>query len=1121
MGIKLNLKFTYIAAAAIAALMATLGGLLYQNLSQWGAAKARLDHTRSALTVSENLYTHVLAAESSVRAYALNSNAENLQAYNKAMLAMNAEARLLSRMEAGHAAARLAGLGGLIARRRTFLNDLVVTKRNGGSAARMAAATREGSRVSGEIDQLLQSFRQSERSEAAAIELERRLITDQRNRLLLTVFFSIFLVVLAALAAVLYSSREQRLAEEELATEHGHLQGVLDAATELSIISTDVSGTIRVFSAGAEKMLGYTAAEMVGRTPAAFHLREEVEERGRELTRLAGREVQGFEVFVDVCRTAPFERREWTYVRKDGRRLLVELVVTAVRDADGAINGFLGLATDITARKASQLQMRKLSTAVRHSPTSIVITNRDGLIEYANPKFYELTGYTEMEALGQNPKILASGSTPKSFYKELWDTLLAGKVWHGEFLNRKKNGELFWEHAAISPVKDPRGAITNFIAVKVDITEQKLAQSEMEKARNAALELARMKSEFLANMSHEIRTPMNAIIGMTGLLQDTQLTPRQRDYVATISTAGEALLDIINDILDFSKIEAGKILLEKSDFDVRETLESTLDLLAPRAQAKSLELALAIAEGVPEAARGDAGRLRQILMNLVGNAVKFTERGEILVSAELERRDAGGPTLRFSVKDTGIGVPPETQKNLFSPFTQADASTTRKYGGTGLGLSISKRLTELMGGTIGVSSGPGAGSTFWFSLPFAEAETVPARPDSSALAGVKALIVDDNAASREIVRHHLEAWKMDASAAASADEALEKLGAAVKEGAPFRLVVTDMQMPGKDGIMLAAAIKAAPALAGAGVVMMTSLGRDLDAAERAACGLSACVHKPLRRTALLAAVTTALTGRSAPAQRQASAAPGVRRPRNPFRVLLAEDNPVNQKVAFSQLERLGYECDLAANGMEVLEAVKRRPYDLILMDCQMPEMDGFQATAEVRRIEGDLRRTPIVAMTANALEGDREKCLAAGMDGYIPKPVRLEKLAEALAQWDTSLNAAVIGDLKALAGDDNPAFLAELANTYLADLPGRLEAIGAAAAAKDAEALRQAAHSLKGSSGNMGAQRLQKLCLLLETAARNGALDEAPGLVADIGREAEATRAALEILAKSAGGPSA
>ena len=1118
MKLTLNLRAT-IGGGLVLALMAFMGGLLYNNMAQWRKADLQLKHAQASILSTEEIITQVLAAESAVRAYVITGRAEGLAPYEKAFSALTREARVLTDLEKDHRVQQdpLKALNSLIQQRQAFFSETILSRRTKGfEVAGLHSRIAEGNRLTGKILDESRKIQETERLESKTRELQASAGAVQQRRLVTSIFLFIFLIVLGAFAAVLHGIRRRLKTEDELADANARLQSVLDAASQVSIIATDLAGTITLFNSGAEKMLGYGAQELVGReSPARIHLLSEMEARGRELTKMLGRPIQGFDVFVEMARQAGFENREWTYLRKDGTAFPVELTVTGVKDHSGNLTGFLGLATDISARQRAELEMRKLSTAVKSSPTSIIITDREGLIEYANPKFMELTGYTSKELLGQNPKIINSGKIPKSTIKELWDTILDGREWTGELLNRKKSGELFWEHASISPVKDPQGKITNFIAVKVDITDRKIAQREIEKARDAAMELARMKSEFLANMSHEIRTPMNAIIGMTGLLLDTQLSEQQRDYVRTVNGAGEALLGIINDILDFSKLESGKLTVEKLDFDLLETVESTTELLAPRAQEKGVELAHFVEKDVPAGLRGDQGRLRQVLLNLLGNALKFTEAGEVVLKVSVEKETAAGAELRFSVKDTGIGIPAEVQKNLFQVFTQADASTTRKYGGTGLGLSISKKLVEIMGGEIGLESEPGKGSTFWFTLPFErQSGELPPAPEKTLVAGVRALIVDDNAANREIVSRYLEAWEMRFEAVASGKEALEALKREAAGKDPFRLVLLDMHMAGMDGLMLARRIQGEAGLPLVKKVMMTSLGQSLKAEELGAAGISVCLSKPVRPATLLKALNSALaesaSGRAAaPAPAPALAA---ERPLNKyFRVLVAEDNIVNQKVAVKQLEKLGYEADVAANGLEVLEALKRRPYDLVLMDCQMPEMDGFQATAGIRKTEEGMQdHLPVVAMTANALQGDREKCIAAGMDGYISKPVRLEKLAETMAAWDVPLSASTLKYLRELAGPETPEFMDELLATYLRDVPARMEAIRKAAGSRDAKALRQAAHALKGSSGNVGAQRLRKLCLLLEQLGANGTLDGAAELLSALEKEAVQTTAAIE-----------
>ncbi|MFA5181185.1 MAG: PAS domain S-box protein [Syntrophales bacterium] len=659
-------------------------------------------------------------------------------------------------------------------------------------------------------------------------------------------------------------------------------QAVLDGAN-YSIISTTPDGIIKTFNAAAERWLGYRAKELIGRhTPAIIHDEEEVVRRAEELSVELGTEITpGFEVLVAKTRLGIPDEREWTYIRKDGSRFPVSLSVTALRNGEGEVTGFLGIGSDITARRQTEEELRKLSQAVKQSPVAIIITKPDGSIDYVNPRFTDITGYTAAEALGQNPRILKSGEKTSEDYQILWDTITAGRVWQGVFYNKKKDGGHYWASASISPIRNAEGEITHFVGIQEDITSLKTAEQALKEAKEAAEAANIAKSEFLAGMSHEIRTPMNAIIGMAELLAETPLTVDQRQYVQLFRSAGENLLNLINDILDLSKVEAGHLTLEAAPFHLGEISQNTCDIMDVRAREKNIGLSCRIAPEVCQDLTGDANRLQQILINLIGNAVKFTEVGEVILEVGREMGIMDQPEeqeclLHFTIKDTGIGIPQEKLSNIFERFTQADSSTTRRYGGTGLGLTISKQLSELMGGRIWVESTIGKGSIFHFTARFKKQE----RSEETG------------------------AVKMD-------------LGKRIVPDSPAK---TPDQKP---------------------------------------------------------------------------------QDQRPLRILLVEDSEDNRFLMMAYFKHTPYDVDIAENGELAVEKFKVRDYDLVLMDMQMPVMDGYTATRIIRSWEEAQGRlhTPIIALTAFALKEDVEKSIAAGCDTHLNKPIKKAKLLETIAAF--------------------------------------------------------------------------------------------------------------------------
>ena len=787
--------------------------------------------------------------------------------------------------------------------------------------------------------------------------------------------------------------------------------GFYQMLVELSLAGATViqdGGYVYVNSAVAE-MLGYTREELISIGPTDLVYEEDLPLVERNIQRRLSGETDAL-------------RYTFRAKRKDGQIVHLQIHGTTVdyNKRGAAVATVLDVTRETLLERALQASEAELRLKYDLAPDMFAsVESQTGVVIECNQTLAAALGSSKADILGRavsdlyHPDCL---STMRHAFRTFAET---GWIRDLELQLRQKDGRKLDVSLSASAMRDETGHVVKAILVMRDIAERKQIEFELARARDEALSAVRAKSAFLATMSHEIRTPMNAIIGMTDLLLNTSLDAAQRDMADTVRSAGEALLGVINDILDYSKIEAGKFVIESIDFDVRSTIEEVVNMLAERAHQKDLELTALVDPTVPSTVGGDPSRLRQVLLNLGGNAVKFTRQGEVIVRARVETDTDALAVVRFSVEDTGIGIAEKDRQHLFKSFSQVDSSTTREYGGTGLGLAISKQLVELMGGQIGVDSVEGKGSTFWLTLPLQKRQTraLPAPVDRSALRGLRVLVLDDNATNRALIRQQLGPYGLRVDAVESGEEALRLLEAACADGSPYALVLSDLVMPGLDGFEFARRVKSNPALAACHLILLTSTSQRGQAAEAKAAGFAGFLVKPIREAQLLACVQSVLGFGAAEGSvtepplvtgRQLAEAAAQAR----IRVLVAEDNPVNQKVAVLMLEGMGCRVDVVADGRDAVAAVRRTAYDVVLMDCQMPNLDGFQATAEIRRLEQPGQRVPIVAMTANAMEGDRERCLASGMDDYVAKPVRRGQLEQTILRWAQQAGTAASSSVR-------------------------------------------------------------------------------------------------------------
>lgn len=781
-----------------------------------------------------------------------------------------------------------------------------------------------------------------------------------------------------------------------------------------------------------------------------------------------------------------------------GLSLLVLVVVRQVLMVFENVSLTRDLESKVAQRTA---ELEGLGAIVNSSADAIVGQTPAGIITSWNPGAERIYGYSAAEAIGRHGSFLIPEHLREAEDRVL-ATIRAGGETRGHETDRLRgDGSTVTVSLTMSPIRGDAG-IHGVATIAQDITERRLAQAELVAAREAAEESSRLKSEFLATMSHEIRTPMNGVIGLTALLLDTPLEDNQRHYAEGVKGAGESLLTLINDILDFSKLEAGKVDLDPAPFSPRLLVEELASLLAEPAQAKGLELIAYCRPEVPALLVGDAGRIRQVLLNLASNAVKFTHSGEVVISVSAVEKAAASVTLRFEVRDTGIGIEAADHLRLFESFSQADASTTRRYGGTGLGLAISRRLTEVMDGQIGLSSSLGNGSTFWVTLPLLMADPAQAAPMATPdqLTGLRALVVDDNASNRLVLEAQLAGWRMNPEAVEGAQQALARFREEATAGRPFDIAVLDLCMPDMDGLELAREISADPLLGSPRIIMLTST-MQVNRNELVAAGVREWLTKPVRSSEFYDRLMRLVAARPPANSVPSRAAPEDDGKPSRGLVLVVEDNEVNQLVARSMVAKLGYQVDVVADGAEAVAATAATEYAAVLMDCHMPVMDGFEATKAIRARGAGQRRLPVIAMTAGALDEDRERCFAAGMDDYLTKPVDVSRLDKVLRRWIADATEAEVGEpaldparlatLRELGPADGQGLLPAAAEAFRQGIHPSLEAIRRAVDNGGGPALEQVAHKLKGAAANIGANRVAAVCGELErssTAADPGLL---------------------------------
>jgi polar amino acid transport system substrate-binding protein len=964
-------------------LLAAVAWSSYRGFQQLAEMRTEVDHTFKVLVSLESLSSSLKDAETGQRGYLLTGKPSYLEPYVTATANLQRDLDNLKKLIGDNPSQldRLAKLTPLINQKMTEMRSLIDMRAGDGlQPALEVIRSDRGKLLMDQMRAILQQMiddenrRLSDRSEAA-------IKAGQEIAFLTSGFAALLMVLMCTIIWLLAREVKARRAAEDDARRTADIFRLLMAnVAEYAIIMLDKDGKVVTWNAGAERLKGYTANEITGQHFSIFYPKEDAEK---------GAPQRELEVAI---RDGKFEETAWR-VRKDGSRFIANVVVTALRDERGTLQGFLKITRDITDKQRAE-----------------------------------------------------------------------------EELLRSKQ-------------------------------ELEILNVELANARDAAQAASKFKSQFVANMSHEIRTPMNGIIGMCNVLLKSGLEERQEGYAIAIKDAGNALLTVINDILDFSKIEAGKIELEIAEFEPLKLVESACEILATQARKKKVSLMSYVDPAMPTRLRGDAERLRQVLLNLTSNAIKFSDAGEIVVSATIESRYGNVCNVNFSVIDQGIGLTDEEKSRLFKPFTQADGSISRKYGGTGLGLSISKSLVELMNGTIGVDSMPGAGSCFWFVVPFEIRSEQPALTVKEELADVRVLIVDDEPNARQILQSYISSWGMRNATADGAEQGLQMLKEAAVDGDPYGVAIVDLVMPAKNGIEMAAEIFKDPALSPTKLVLLTAFDAAGLGTQAIELGFKAYVTKPIRQSQMLDCLVGIVCGGAARQGRDVVRAKSAPLQSRSELILVVEDHPINQQVAELYLDELGFPCHIVNNGEEALEALRKENYALVLMDCQMPVMDGLQATSVIRKNETLTgKHIPIIAMTAHAMQGDRERCIAAGMDDYLTKPLEQPQLRAALQKWlpgaapieetnDADDAASQIGTPPLIDLDELDkrygAKGTQILDLFLKDAPAQIASIGESIQAHDAVATKKTVHALKGVSATVLASEMHEICKCLEQAALN------------------------------------